>query len=612
MRVDSGESDRLAVRQAFARELFSDLVWHISPDAVDQYWKSVEVPHTVFYSYEEVLAPFKDDAHDPKTVLAALLRLTRYLTDSDVSDFQLPISPEQRQAFLGAFAETSLRTETIGPKEGQGETEEQALVRTAEAALAQLTDAEQTIAKRVFGRLVRLGAEDEGGGYFPIRVNVGEFTEPEREVIRKLASHRVVTFVTPRPSAREQYSSSLQRSAEETVGIADSRLVRVWRTLLHWLEEDRDFLMWRQQLRTYLTDWERSGRDRAAMLSGRLLSVADLALLRRPDDLNATETHYIAESRAANIVTPGQEVTRRSPRASARARRWVWAGILVGIIVVLTILDRTLGQIEYLPLPPVHVPQLKGPVRVPQLTGISSARAARIAEGLGLKTVMTDGALPDAPFVQGVVIDQAPAAQLTLPPGGKVRLTVGAGVITVPIGEGQVPSLAAVVTPTIIGMNLTEALNALVNVGLKLGRTESRYVSDARLDTVITQIPAAGTPARADGSVDVVVARAPKLSDFRIEVYFVEGNLGLQKLAERLRVVMRQAGAECILYPRSEQFFAGRLRPKRHEIRYSSIGDRQAILELQRLLNDSGDFPAFAPTPVRQQSEGVIAIVLAS
>ena len=51
---------------------------HLPASDVSEYWTRVEVPHTSFYSYEEVLSPFKDDAHDPKTVLAAFLRLTQY------------------------------------------------------------------------------------------------------------------------------------------------------------------------------------------------------------------------------------------------------------------------------------------------------------------------------------------------------------------------------------------------------------------------------------------------------------------------------------------------------------------------------------------------------
>ena len=113
----------------------------------------MEVPQTGYYSYEEVLAPFKDDPHDPKTVLAAFLSLTRHITDSDVTEFRMPISPLERQRYLDAFAETVVTTRTQAAlAESQRETDDQALVRNADAALATLTQTEREAARRVLSR----------------------------------------------------------------------------------------------------------------------------------------------------------------------------------------------------------------------------------------------------------------------------------------------------------------------------------------------------------------------------------------------------------------------------------------------------------------------------
>ena len=106
MRVDAGESDRLALRQAFARDAFQPLLDHLGTSEQPEYWSAVEVPHRVFYAYEEVLAPFKDDAHDPKTVLSAFVRLTRYISGGEVQDFRMPLEPQVRQQYLDTFAET--------------------------------------------------------------------------------------------------------------------------------------------------------------------------------------------------------------------------------------------------------------------------------------------------------------------------------------------------------------------------------------------------------------------------------------------------------------------------------------------------------------------------
>jgi MinD-like ATPase involved in chromosome partitioning or flagellar assembly/Tfp pilus assembly protein PilF len=309
MRVDAGESDRLALRQAFARESFADLVSHIEPSDLDAYWSGVEVPHRVFYSYEEVLAPFKDDAHDPKTVLAAFLRLTAYITDREVTDYRLPIAPEVRQGFLEAFAETPLTAQAKKARaESQRETAEQALVRNADAAIYSLGDEEKQAAHKVLSRLVRLSRDEEGGGNFPIRASISDFDVAQRSVIAELARRGVVsvtseqrgTQTTTLPPPIPGYPNAQNNTRfEQSVGLADGRLVTLWPLLVKALDADREFLLWRQQLRTYLADWDRSGRDSGAFLSGTLLAEAQLWLYKRAGDLNAVERAYV-EASAAN------------------------------------------------------------------------------------------------------------------------------------------------------------------------------------------------------------------------------------------------------------------------------------------------------------------------
>jgi cellulose biosynthesis protein BcsQ/tetratricopeptide (TPR) repeat protein len=312
MRVDAGESDRLAVRQWFARASFADLVTHIPASSLHEYWTGVEIPQTPFYAYEEVLATFKDDPRDPKTVLAAFVRVVGHITDGDVTEYHLTLSPGERQRRLAAFAATP---QTLAPNgsEAPRETDEDALARTAEFALAELTDADTLVARRVFGRLVRLVPDEEGRGYVPIRVSFTDFSRAEVAVIQKLADRGLLAVSSDRsrPSPRLSGDTAAQRSpaAEQTVALADTRLPSAWKRLTDWLDGDRDFLLWRQQLRAYLLDWQRSGRDRGALLGGQLLNDADHWRLARPDDLNDAETRYIVKSRAE--ATAGTRLPRR-------------------------------------------------------------------------------------------------------------------------------------------------------------------------------------------------------------------------------------------------------------------------------------------------------------
>jgi hypothetical protein len=342
MRVDPGESDRLAIRQAFARKAFAEFVSHLGSE-LQSYWGAVEVPHQVYYSYEEVLATLKDDPVDPKTVLAAFVRLARFITDGDVVDYRPSITPEERQKYLEAFAKTA---RSISPRQGVAadapETEEEALVRMAERALAELGEGGKAIAFRVLSRLVRLGRSDEGGGFLAIRVPIADFSDEERRVISLLAQKGLLTVTSEtRPiSERAQTRSGQtillgtqreQNRVQQTVALTDERLPKLWPWLDNALMADAEFLLWRQQMRIYLADWERSGRERQALLTGRLFSEAEHWMLRRTDDLNAAEAEYILESESS---TP-RAMPRVTPAAGSRTRIGAIAAASVLVLVML-------------------------------------------------------------------------------------------------------------------------------------------------------------------------------------------------------------------------------------------------------------------------------------
>ena len=122
-------------------------------------------------------------------------------------------------------------------------------------------DEERIVARRVLCRLVRLGREEEGGGCYPIRVSISDFSEAERVVVAELVNHGLVKVTTDTRSSSGRYGGSSDR----TVALADDRLLTAWKVLTGWVSADREFLMWRQQMRAYLADWQRSGHDDGAL-----------------------------------------------------------------------------------------------------------------------------------------------------------------------------------------------------------------------------------------------------------------------------------------------------------------------------------------------------------
>ena len=326
MRVDTGESDRLALRQAFARAAFLPMIGHLGADLAD-YWSRVEVPHNVFYAYE--CWRRSDKPSDPKTVLSAFVRMAGYITDGDVTDFRLTISPDEQQRFLEAFAVTALPAAAKAATAAPAESEDELLVRTAEAAFASLTDEQRAIARRVFGRLVRIGRYEEGGGLFPIRASLGDFSAGEGAVIILLERQGVLSVSTFAQQNRfSQNQSAESDEAGQTVGLASDRLLSLSKTLIGWIERDRDFLLWRQQLRAYMADWDRSGQDETALLGGRLLGEATrgrsaespISMLQRGNTSTAGLAKRRSTRRNRATSVPSGRPRRRSSSTTSRRR----------------------------------------------------------------------------------------------------------------------------------------------------------------------------------------------------------------------------------------------------------------------------------------------------
>lgn len=134
------------------------------------------------------------------------------------------------------------------------------------------------------------------------------------------------------------------------------------------------------------------------------------------------------------------------------------------------------------------------PVTVPNFVGTASSDVVKAAELIGLMVVMSDGSGAQAPFLDGVITSQSPAAGATVARASRVELRVATR--TVPV-------------PTLVGTTLNSALDTLERSSLRLGKTETQPVRDAKPGTIIRQSPEAGAGAAAGATVDVVVAATP-------------------------------------------------------------------------------------------------------
>lgn len=273
MRTENAEKVKLQTRKNYARDKFKLFPNSLAAEKRDRYWGNVPVTYIPFYAYEEILAVFGDDPADRVSVLAATEQLCSYLTGGTVTQLAPPTEAERKrvlEAFQGGL-----------PK-GDPATEEN---QFAESVFERLGEEEQELARRLLTRLVRAAQPEEVGGDTLLRVNVGDIEQPALKVLRPLLNASLVQKQT-------------EEDGQEFIKIAQESLVKNWLRLRGWIDEDREFLLWRQRLQLKIAEWRQAGRDREALLSGTPLEEARRWLDGRGKDLNKAEDTYISWSEA--------------------------------------------------------------------------------------------------------------------------------------------------------------------------------------------------------------------------------------------------------------------------------------------------------------------------
>jgi WD40 repeat protein len=171
------------------------------------------------------------------------------------------------------------------------------LTQWADRVLHMLKEEVRPLARRIFTDLVHLGEESHGLPNSRRRRLIAELGRNAGE--QELVSHVAQQLI----DHRLLVASRDPQSNHEMVEIIHDALLWEWDLLQRWLHEDRQFLMWRQELDRRVQAWvETSPNDPLVRDEGRLLGSRDLAEAeewrgRRADDLNHIEHEYIEASR---------------------------------------------------------------------------------------------------------------------------------------------------------------------------------------------------------------------------------------------------------------------------------------------------------------------------
>jgi WD40 repeat protein len=153
-----------------------------------------------------------------------------------------------------------------------------AIARRADATLASLTEIQQSIARRIFLRLIQFGegrADTRRQQPLDALRSVGDDSRLFDQTLQALAASRLLTLSADattdhRPLTTDQSgnhpSSVVGGRSSVRVDISHEALIRGWPALHGWLNERREGELTRRRLEGKASEWIRLGRDAGGLL----------------------------------------------------------------------------------------------------------------------------------------------------------------------------------------------------------------------------------------------------------------------------------------------------------------------------------------------------------
>lgn len=401
-RADPFEVRKLQLRQAYARRLFAPLLGHMPEREHGSYWAGVEVPYNAYLNYEELLSPLIFNPEDPKLPLASVLRLASEVTDGEVTRYELPLSPEERQRLLQAYEQVDEQPPTAeGAATRPARVEEspaEALLRGADSVLGQLNPSELNLASRLLLRLVRLPHGQEAPGLKRLLLPVDGLPPEEWPVLERFVQAGVLHL-----------TQSKDKGGVKAVEIADEALLGRWRQLNAWAEAEKAFLEQRDWIQAAWAQWQRGGHPDSLLLPAPLAAQAAQLLETHAPLLTGDEIEFIkassdfrreeAENDARKLIPPSPSSAQPAPAAPAlrRAGFPIWAWALAGLVVVVLaqlFLERSAVEAPT-PVSQAESPMPSQPSTYPPETQSTTSEAANFFNISGVQS-LADGRLDAA------------------------------------------------------------------------------------------------------------------------------------------------------------------------------------------------------------------------
>lgn len=209
----------------------------------------------------------------------------------------------------------------------------EALERSAEAFYKDLSPELQRTMQRILLRMVRPRAGLEFTSKRIRRAQLyqgGEAAYRIDEVVGKMLSARLL---------RQTDAGT----PDEQLEVAHEALVRNWRRLVDWLEEERERLRSQQRLLTAAESWKNLGEDPTALLRGALL---DEALRLPSDELGDAEREFLRASLRARFADEAAQRAAEQAKEEARQREVAQARALAAAEQLRAVQAQALAETE--------------------------------------------------------------------------------------------------------------------------------------------------------------------------------------------------------------------------------------------------------------------------
>lgn len=204
-----------------------------------------------------------------------------------------------------------------------------ALARRAEEVYQSLSKEQQALAEQIFLRLVSLGEGTEDTrrrALYSELTNLSTSADVLQSVLDAFGHYRLLTFDRD-PNTREP-----------TVEVAHEALLREWRRLQEWLDNNRHDIRLQRMLDAAATDWQTANQDNSYLLSGaRLAQFAEWAEVSALI-LSQREVVFLEASLAEQQRQKELEAQRQAEQLNLEQRARQRLQWIVGILVVASII----------------------------------------------------------------------------------------------------------------------------------------------------------------------------------------------------------------------------------------------------------------------------------